>query len=113
MPLRLSPPASLGEPVAYRHLLVELPITTGLMLRSIADIGRAHGGRLEDPLFRATCIEVFAYGTPIEEDDEELAFLVARFGAVRAAEATAEMIAKVAARYAAVLGPQIALGPSR
>lgn len=33
---------------------------------------------------------------------------MARLGAVRAAEATAEMIAKVAARYAAVLGPQIA-----
>jgi len=89
-------------------LLVELPITTGLMLRSIADIGRAHGGRIEDPLFRATCIEVFAYGTPIEEDDEELTFLAARLGAVKVAEATAEMITKVAARYAAVLGPQIA-----
>ena len=89
-------------------LLVELPITTGLMLRSIADTGRAHGGRIEDPLFRATCIEVFAYGTPIEEDDEELTFLAARLGAVKVAEATAEVIAKVAARYAAVLGPQIA-----
>ncbi len=73
-------------------LLVELPITTGLMLRSIADIGRAHGERLEDPLFRFTCIEVFAYGTPIEDDEEELAFLAARLGAVEVAESVAETI---------------------
>ena len=73
-------------------LLVELPITTGLMLRSIADIGRAHGERLEYPLFRFTCIEVFAYGTPIEDDEEELAFLAARLGAVEVAESVAETI---------------------
>ncbi len=97
-----------GGAGGFPALLVELPITTGLMLRSIADIGRSHGERLEDPLFRATCIEVFAYGASIEEDDEDLAFLVARLGAAQATEATAEMIAKVAARYAAALGPQIA-----
>jgi hypothetical protein len=35
-------------------ILAELPITTGLILRSIADVGRSHGGRLDDPHFAAT-----------------------------------------------------------
>jgi hypothetical protein len=90
-----------GGAAGLASLVAELPITTGLMLRSIADIGRAYGERLNDPLFRQTCIEVFAYGSPIEDDEEELAFFAARLGA-------AELIAKVVVRYAATLGPKIA-----
>jgi EcsC protein family len=82
-------------------IIAELPVTTALMMRSIADIGRAYGERLDDPLFRQTCIEVFAYGSPIEDDEEELAFLMTRLGA-------AQMISKVTIRYAAALGPKIA-----
>jgi EcsC protein family len=86
---------------ALPALLAELPVTTGLMLRSITDIGRAHGEHLDDPLFRQTCIEVFAYGSPIEDDEDELEFLMVRMGA-------AGFIAKVAIRYATALGPRIA-----
>ncbi|HUB05811.1 MAG TPA: EcsC family protein [Myxococcales bacterium] len=38
----------------------ELPITTGLMLRSIADIARSYGEDLRDPGARLACLEVFA-----------------------------------------------------
>src|SRR5436853_5341864 len=52
-------------------VLAELPITTGVIFRSIADIGRSHGEQLDDAEFRATCLEVFAYGTPFDEDDND------------------------------------------
>lgn len=43
-------------------LLVELPITTVLMLKSIADIARSQGEDLSSPEARLACIEVFALG---------------------------------------------------
>jgi hypothetical protein len=43
-------------------LLVELPLTTALMLRGIADIARANGENLTDPETRFACLEVFAMG---------------------------------------------------
>ncbi len=41
-------------------LPIELPVTTALMLRSIADIARCYGEDLTDPAARLACLEVFA-----------------------------------------------------
>lgn len=43
-------------------LLAELPITTALMLRSIADIARSQGEDLESLESRLACMQVFALG---------------------------------------------------
>jgi len=43
-------------------LTVELPVTTTLMLRSIAGIARRHGEDLTNPASRLACLEVFALG---------------------------------------------------
>jgi EcsC protein family len=43
-------------------LPVELPLTTTLMLQSIADIARHHGEDLSRPEARLACLEVFALG---------------------------------------------------
>jgi EcsC protein family len=86
-------------------ILAELPITTGLILRSIADVGRSHGERLDGPDFAATCIEVFAFGGPLDEDDDsDIAFIAARIGAIEVTDFTA----KVAVRYASAMAPKIA-----
>ena len=45
-------------------LPIELPVTTTLMLRSIADIARHHGEDLTTLEARLACIEVFALGAP-------------------------------------------------
>lgn len=50
-------------------LLWELPLTTTLMLRSIADIARSQGESLEDPETVAACLEVLAHGSPRADDD--------------------------------------------
>lgn len=45
-------------------LPIELPMTTTLMLRSIADIARHHGEDLSTLEARLACMEVFALGAP-------------------------------------------------
>jgi hypothetical protein len=50
-------------------LLLELPLTTLVMLRSIADIARSEGENLDDLETRLACLEVFALGGRSAEDD--------------------------------------------
>jgi hypothetical protein len=45
-------------------LPIELPLTTTLMLRAIADIARHHGEDLTTLEARLACVEVFALGAP-------------------------------------------------
>ncbi len=50
-------------------LLVELPVSTTIMMRSIADIARSEGHGISDPAVKMACIEVFALGGPDKSDD--------------------------------------------
>ncbi len=50
-------------------LPIELPISTTIMLRSIADIARSEGENLRDLGARLACVEVFALGGPSRSDD--------------------------------------------
>lgn len=50
-------------------LLAELPVTTTLILRSIADIAHAEGEDLSQPEARIACVQVFALGGRTKEDD--------------------------------------------
>jgi hypothetical protein len=49
-------------------LVAELPITTIIILRSIADIARSKGEDLSDPAARLACLEVFALGSGGADD---------------------------------------------
>lgn len=51
-------------------LAVELPLSTTLMLRSIADIARSQGLNLSDIDTRLSCLEVFALGSDRSHDDD-------------------------------------------
>jgi EcsC protein family len=50
-------------------LAVELPVSTTVMLRSIADIARSEGERLTSPEAKLACLEVFAFGGPSAGDN--------------------------------------------
>jgi len=50
-------------------LIVELPVSTVVMLRSIADIARANCEELSKMESRLTCLEVLAMGGPSKSDD--------------------------------------------
>jgi EcsC protein family len=49
-------------------LAIELPVSTTVMLRSIADIARSEGERLTSPEAKLACLEVFAFGGPSQGD---------------------------------------------
>lgn len=50
-------------------LAIELPLTTGIMLRSIASIAAEFGADLSDPGVRLECLAIFSFGGPRKEDD--------------------------------------------
>ncbi|MFC3395471.1 EcsC family protein [Brenneria rubrifaciens] len=50
-------------------LMVELPVTTTIMMRSVADIARSEGFSLADFSVKAACVEVFALGGKSKNDD--------------------------------------------
>jgi len=88
---------AMGGMGGFATTLAELPVTTGLIMRSVADIARGQGLDLQDPAVRAACIEVFAFGGPLEEDDDaDIAFWATRL----AGQEMAQLMASVVLRYA-------------
>jgi hypothetical protein len=60
-------------------LAIELPISTCMMLRSIAEIARAEGEDLRTPAGKLACVEVFALGgKAASDDDAESAYYATR-----------------------------------
>ncbi len=53
-----------GGALGLASLPIELPISTTIMLRSIADIARAEGEDLSQPEAALACLQVFALGGP-------------------------------------------------
>ncbi len=60
---------AIGGAFGLAALAVELPVSTTILLRSIAEIARAEGEDLTDPAAGLACLEVFALGG--ESGDEE------------------------------------------
>lgn len=50
-------------------LAIELPISTTIMLRSIAEIARSQGESITNPETKLACLEVFAFGGTSKSDD--------------------------------------------
>lgn len=50
-------------------LAIELPVSTTIILRSIADIARSEGENIRSAETRLACLEVFALGGPSSKDD--------------------------------------------
>ncbi|WP_144212514.1 EcsC family protein [Shewanella donghaensis] len=51
-------------------LALELPVSTTIMLRSIADIARSEGEQLDEVATKMACMEVFALGGESNDDDQ-------------------------------------------
>ena len=77
-------------------LLVELPLSTVIMLRSIADIARANGEAPDDAATQIECLRILALGGPSEGDDAaESGYFAMRIALARAVtEATQALAAK-------------------
>lgn len=75
-------------------LPVELPVTTAVMLRSIADHARAQGEELSSLPARMACLEVFALGSAARSDDAaESGYFATRALLARAVSEAAEYLA--------------------
>lgn len=58
-----------GGAFGLASLPLELPISTLVMLRSIADVARSEGERVKTPESKLACLEVFALGGRSSSDD--------------------------------------------
>lgn len=107
-------------------LPVELPFSTTVMMRSIADIARSEGHDLRSAETRLACLEVFALGSRSKSDDaaenaywamrtllasaiSEAATHVARHGFTHeSAPALVRFVSIIAARFGVVVSEQVA-----
>lgn len=75
-------------------LAVELPLSTTIMLRSIADIARSEGEPIKTAESKLACIEVFALGGRLSSDDaSESAYFAVRLALAKALTEAAEHLA--------------------
>lgn len=76
-------------------LLVELPVSTTIMLRSIADIARSEGEDIHSLDCRMACLEVLALGRPSASDDAaETGYFAIRAALARSVSEAAQFIAE-------------------
>ncbi|MBB3833959.1 hypothetical protein FHR53_000890 [Xanthomonas arboricola] len=108
-------------------LMVELPLTTTVMLRSIADIARAEGESLHDPETALACLEVLAHGgRSVVDDGAESGYFAVRAAmaqqlsaaarhvaahgfASKGAPALVSLVARVAAKFSVNVGEKLAV----
>lgn len=78
-------------------LPIELPLSTTLMLRAIADIARSEGHDIRTPLIKLSCLEVFALGGRSNVDDAaEGAYWAVRAALAKAVSEAATYMTKKA-----------------
>lgn len=96
-------------------ILVELPVSTTIMMRSILDIARAEGFSLKEPTTKEECIKVFALeGNKSDKDDNaESGYYTSRLALDRitqfAIQSANEAAAKAAAQAATKAAEQAAV----
>lgn len=102
---------AVGGFFGLKGTLIELPVTTTIIMRSVADIARSEGFAVRDPLVQAECVQVFALGGRSTDDDAaDSAYYAARVGLSEIARETGRMLAENAARHGAAQGFQFTPG---
>ena len=85
----------LGGAFGLPALTIELPISTTIMMRSIADVARSEGADVHDLQTQIECVQVLAFGGPSKTDDaSEIGYFVAREAMTKAVSDAAAHIAK-------------------
>ena len=115
-----------GGAFGFPALPVELPISTMVILRSIADIARSEGELITSPEAKLACIEVFALGGRSRSDDaattgyfqvraalakvvsEAAQYIAERGLAEESAPAIVRLIAQVASRFSVSVSQKVA-----
>ena len=83
----------LGGLLGVTAIAVELPISTSIMLRSIADVARSEGESISAIETKMACLEVFALGGKNESDDgAETGYFAIRSALAKSISEAAEFI---------------------
>jgi hypothetical protein len=92
-----------GGALGLAALSVELPVSTTIMLRSIADIARSEGEDLTNADSQLQCVQVLALGGSSKaDDDSEIGYFAARAAMAKAvSEATAHLAAQGVTQHGA------------
>lgn len=86
---------AVGGAFGLAALAVELPASTVIMLRSIADVARSEGEPIHSAESKLACLQVFALGGPRATDDAaESAYFAVRAALAKALAEAAEHIAQ-------------------
>lgn len=86
---------AMGGALGIPGLVLELPFSLTVMLRSIADHARAQGEDLSQVATRLECLTVFAYGTRSSADDAaDSAYFATRAALARAVSTATEYVAE-------------------
>lgn len=106
-----------GGLIGLPALAVELPLSTGIMMRSIADVARSEGADIHDPQTQLECVQILALGAKNQHGDgvetgyfiareafsrsvKEASLYIARHGVQKeSAPAIVRFIAQVVERY--------------
>lgn len=111
----------------FGALAIELPLTTTLMLRSIAEIAQHEGEDLSQIEARLACLEVFAFGTKRAGDNLDVGYYAARAliskytsdvaalilerGAIDASAPVAtSLVSEIVSRFGLVVSDKVAAG---
>lgn len=87
--------------------VAELPVTIAVILKAIREEAAAAGFDPDQEAVRGACLEVFAAGSPLADDDGvNTSFLSARL--TLTGPALQKVIATIAPRLAAAMGPKLA-----
>lgn len=116
----------LGGAFGLASLPVELPVSTTIMLRSIADIARSEGHDIRAPHTKLDCLEVFALGSKSSIDDaaegtywavraalaktvsEAASYLAEKTVVEETAPAILRLVTAIASRFGVVVSEQAA-----
>jgi hypothetical protein len=92
-----------GGVFGWPGLVIELPVTTGILFRSIGAIASDFGEDLTSPETRLECLTVFSHGGPSPDDDAmEASFITSRIAMSK--------LVRDAARYVGEHGAKAASG---
>lgn len=94
----------LGGIFGLAALSVELPLSTTIIMRSIADIARSEGENIQEEDSRKACLEVFALGgTSTEDDAAEFGYYGVRAGLAYSAKGITEKGAALLVQFIGVV----------
>jgi hypothetical protein len=93
---------AVGGAFGFTALFVELPVSTTIMMRSVADVARSEGFDLDDLATKQACIEVFAMGGNSSADDAtETGYYITRSFTTQAMQQLSKELAAIAAKQGA------------